>query len=109
MMTATRVYNELRLQHSLSEIADKLFLHTGTLKRWEATQKIPNDYLYDLNFLLGNKYDLQKADFRSHNEFFTKKEVAKYCFESFLHFLQIHNINANDYTFIEPSCGDFMS
>ncbi len=73
-ISANLVYKELRLEHSLSEIADKLFLHTGTLKRWEATQKIPNEYLYDLNFLLGNKYDLQKVDFRSHNEFFTKKK-----------------------------------
>ena len=105
-ISANLVYKELRLRHSLSEIAAKLFLHSGTLKRWEATQKIPNDYLYDLNFLLGNKYDLAKQNFRSHNEFFTKKEVAKYCFESFLNFLQIHKINSNDYTFIEPSCGD---
>ena len=105
-MTAASVYNELRLEHSLNEIADKLFLHSGTLKRWEATQKIPNEYLYDLNFLLGNKYDLQKQDFRSHNEFFTRKEVAKYCFDAFGNFLQIHGINADDYTFIEPSCGD---
>lgn len=96
-ISANLVYKELRLEHSLSEIADKLFLHTGTLKRWEATQKIPNEYLYDLNFLLGNKYNLQKVDFRSHNEFFTKKEVAKYCFESFSHFLQIHNIKARLY------------
>ena len=70
-ISANSIYNELRLAHSLKSIADKLFLHTGTLKRWEATQKIPNEYLYDLNFLLGNKYDLQKVDFRSHNEFFT--------------------------------------
>lgn len=105
-MTATSVYNELRSSHSLQSIADKLFLHTGTLKRWEATQKIPNEYLYDLNFLLGNKYDLQKVDFRSHNEFFTKKEVAKYCFETFLKFLAIHRVDSSQYTFIEPSCGD---
>lgn len=105
-MTATSVYNELRLEHSLKSIADKLFLHTGTLKRWEATQKIPNEYLYDLNFLLGNKYDLQKVDFRSHNEFFTKKEVAKYCYESFLKFLRLHGLDSKNYTFIEPSCGD---
>lgn len=105
-ITATSVYNELRSSHSLQSIADKLFLHTGTLKRWEATQKIPNEYLYDLNFLLGNKYDLQKVDFRSHNEFFTKKEVAKYCFETFLKFLAIHRVDSSQYTFIEPSCGD---
>ena len=105
-INVTAVYNELRLEHSLEIIAQKLFLHTGTLKRWEATQKIPNEYLYDLNFLLGNKYDLQKIDFRSHNEFFTKKEVAKYCYDSFIKFLEIHKINLTQYTFIEPSCGD---
>lgn len=38
-ISANLVYKELRLEHSLSQIADKLFLHTGTLKRWEATQK----------------------------------------------------------------------
>ena len=105
-LTAIAVYNELRLEHSLEIIAQKLFLHTGTLKRWEATQKIPNEYLYDLNFLLGNKYDLQKIDFRSHNEFFTKKEVAKYCYDLFIKFLEIHKIDLTQYTFIEPSCGD---
>lgn len=105
-MTATAVYNELRLEHSLEIIAQKLFLHTGTLKRWEATNKIPNEYLYDLNFLLGNKYDLQKIDFRSHNEFFTKKEVAKYCYDCFVKLLEIHKIDLAQYTFIEPSCGD---
>ena len=105
-INATAVYNELRLEHSLEIIAQKLFLHTGTLKRWEATNKIPNEYLYDLNFLLGNKYDLQKIDFRSHNEFFTKKEVAKYCYDCFVKFLEIHKINLAQYTFIEPSCGD---
>lgn len=105
-INATAVYNELRLEHSLENIAQKLFLHTGTLKRWEATNKIPNEYLYDLNFLLGNKYDLQKIDFRSYNEFFTKKKVAKYCYDCFVKFLEIHKIDLAQYTFIEPSCGD---
>ena len=105
-INATAVYNELRLEHSLEIIAQKLFLHTGTLKRWEATNKIPNEYLYDLNFLLGNKYDLQKINFRSHNEFFTKKEVAKYCYDCFVKFLEIHKIDLAQYIFIEPSCGD---
>ncbi|RAX51485.1 restriction endonuclease subunit M [Helicobacter sp. 16-1353] len=105
-MTANDVYYELRQNYDIKQIAQKLNLHIGTLKRWENLQKIPNDYLYDLNFLLGNKYEIPKAGFRSHNEFFTKKEVAKYCFDIFLNFLKIHKINAKDYTFIEPSCGD---
>lgn len=104
--TASSIYNELRDMYSISELAGKLYLHTGTLKRWESTQRIPNDYLYDLNFLLNNKYELKKENFRSHNEFFTKKEIAKYCFESFINFLDLHKIDMDKYTFIEPSCGD---
>lgn len=105
-MGATEIYKELRESFNLQYIAEKLSLHIGTLKRWESKNKIPDSYLYDLNFLLGNKYELKKQNFRSHSEFFTKKEVAKYCFDEFSNFLKIHNIDSSKYTFIEPSCGD---
>lgn len=105
-MTANTMYYELKQNYSINELAKKLYLHTGTLKRWEATRKIPNEYLFDLNFLLGNKYELTKANYRSHNEFFTKKEIAKYCFKSFRNFTKLHKVSMKNYTFIEPSCGD---
>lgn len=105
-MTATNMYFELKSRHTLQELAGKLNLHAGTLKRWENLGKIPQDYIYDLNFLLGNKYIIPKKDYRSHSEFFTKKEVAKYCFKIFLEFLENHKVNSKKYTFIEPSCGD---
>lgn len=105
-MTAQAIYKELRQNFNIHQIAQNLNLHTGTLKRWEATNKIPHDYIYDLNFLLGNKYDLQKQNYRSHNEFFTKPNVAKYCYNAFLEFLKSHKINLNSYIFIEPSCGE---
>lgn len=106
MISATSIYNELKTRFSAQEIANKLNLHIGTLKRWESNQKIPNDYLYDLNFLLDNKYALNKENFRSHNEFFTKKKIAKHCFDKFILFLKNHRINVDEYVFIEPSCGD---
>lgn len=105
-MTATTMYFELKHHHSLAQLARKLNLHTGTLKRWESLGKIPQEYAHDLNFLLGNKYKIPKQNYRSHNEFFTKKEVARYCFESFLQFLEKHQIDSKKYTFLEPSCGD---
>lgn len=105
-MTADLIYHELRQNFSLKELADKLYLHTGTLKRWEDSGKIPNDYLYDLNFLLGNKYEFSKENYRTCDEFFTKKNIAKYCFESFVSFLKLHGLSLKDYIFIEPSCGD---
>ena len=105
-MTARNMYYELREYLGINELAQKLNLHTGTLKRWESLGKIPKDYIYDLNFLLGNKYKIAKQDYRSHNEFFTKDRVAKYCYEVLLKFLKNHNINTENYTFIEPSCGN---
>lgn len=105
-MTANAIYQELRQNYDIKQIAQKLNLHTGTLKRWEMTQKIPNDYIYDLNFLLDNKYTIPKESFRSHNEFFTKDEIASYCFNTFIDFLKTHAINIQEYTFIEPSCGN---
>lgn len=105
-MNGMNMFKELRRDFSLRTLAQKLNLHVGTLRRWETKQEIPKDYLYDLNSLLGNKYNIPKQDFRSHNEFFTKKEIAKYCFDSFMNFLKIHKINPKHYVFIEPSCGD---
>ena len=100
------MYRELRKHYTINELASKLNLHSGTLKRWEITQKIPHEYLHDLNFLLGNKYELPKENFRSHNEFFTKPEMAKHCFDVLLDFLKSHKIPICQYTFIESSCGN---
>ncbi|MDY3113208.1 MAG: restriction endonuclease subunit M [Helicobacter sp.] len=105
-MTANFLYYELRKTHTLKELANKLNLHVGTLKRWEALDKIPQNYLHDLNFLSGNSYKIPKENFRSHNEFFTKKEVAKECFLKFLDFLKSHKIDSSVYHFLEPSCGN---
>lgn len=105
-MTAELIYKELRKNLSQSEIALNLNLHQGTLKRWEQTQKVPQNYIHDLNALLGYKYKLKKSDFKSFDEYFTKKEIALYCFESFMKFLSLHKIDSKNYHFIEPSCGN---
>lgn len=105
-MTATQIYKELRQSHTLKQLAQKLNLHTGTLKRWEAEQKIPQNYVFDLNFLAGNKFNLNKQNYKDNDEYFTKKEIALYCFDIFMKFLKNNKIAMNEYVFIEPSCGD---
>ena len=105
-MSANELFKELKESLSLKEIAEKLELHTGTLKRWENLKKVPDEYKHDLNFLLGNKYIFEKKDYRSFNEFFTKKESARYCYERLMCFLKEQGINAREYIFVEPSCGD---
>ena len=105
-MEAFKLYYEARQSHSLNEIASRLNLHTGTLKRWESQNKIPQDYLMDLNFILGNKYEIQKESYRQNCEFFTKPNIAQYCYNSFLELLEVWGINSKEYTFIEPSVGN---
>ena len=105
-MNTFEMFKELKQSNSMQSIAKKLNLHIGTLKRWEKKQEIPKHYLHDLNSLLGNKYEIPKEDFRSHNEFFTKNDIAKYCFDTFISFLKTHKIDFSKYIFIEPSCGN---
>ncbi|MDR0637775.1 MAG: hypothetical protein LBG27_02540 [Spirochaetaceae bacterium] len=38
-------------------------------------------------------------------QFFTKPEIAKKCYEIFTAFLAKEKINSNDYIFVEPSAG----
>ncbi|MGI9255799.1 MAG: hypothetical protein ACR2PY_02575, partial [Salinispira sp.] len=39
------------------------------------------------------------------DRFFTKPEIAKLCYTSFIDILAKNNVNLNNYKFIEPSCG----
>lgn len=39
-------------------------------------------------------------------QFFTKPEIAKKCYETFISFLTKEEVNTNEYTFIEPSAGN---
>ena len=73
-----KLYFEARQDYSLCELAKKLNLHTGTLKRWESQERIPGDYLIDLNSILGNKYKIQKENYRQNCEFFTKHKSKKW-------------------------------
>mgnify|MGYP003534884521 FL=1 len=100
-MDAKKLYFEARQDYSLCELAKKLNLHTGTLKRWETQERIPRDYLIDLNAILGNKYKIQKENYRQNCEFFTKPSVAEFCVNSFLKSLEVWGIDSKEYIFIE--------
>ncbi len=59
----SQIYNELRQSYTLNELANKLSLHAGTLKRWELQKRVPSEYLHDLNALLNYKYSITKENF----------------------------------------------
>ncbi|MBW7954311.1 restriction endonuclease subunit M [Candidatus Gracilibacteria bacterium] len=103
-ITATFLFNECLDVLGINQIQAGIGLNIGTIKRWISQNKVPDNYLNDLNFLLGNKYKL-KNTFREKDQFYTTKKISKYCFEKTLEVLKDLDINEEEYTFIEPSAG----
>lgn len=95
---------ELQKKYKLKEIAKKLNLAVGTVQRWIELDNIPHHYTFDL-LRLSNSKEIDYSKFKSSHkdQFFTPVDIAKKCYDKFI---EITNININEYTFIEPSAGD---
>ncbi len=109
-ITATFLFNECLDVLWINKIKDGIWLNIWTIKRWISQNKVPENYLNDLNFLLWNKYKLENT-FREKDQFYTTEKISKYCFEKTLEVLKDLDINEKEYTFIEPSawCCNFYN
>lgn len=87
---------------SIKEVAGKLNLCVGTVKRWIELQDVPIQYTFDLYKLLSMEIDYSKYTYSLKDQFFTPSSIAIKCWEIFLREL---DINVEDYIFIEPSAG----
>lgn len=95
---------ELLNTYSQNFILNKLCIHKGTFNRWLSTKKVPQNYFCDLNELLNNKYPIPNS-YRAKDQFFTTKEISKYCYNKTLEVLLSLDIKQEEYNFIEPSAG----
>jgi len=88
---------------SVKEVADKLNLSVGTIRRWIELKDVPIQYTFDLHKILSKDIDYSKYTSSLKDQFFTPKDVAKKCWETFNREVKI---STQEYTFIEPSAGD---
>lgn len=88
---------------SLKELADKLNLCVGTIKRWIELKYVPTHYTFDLYDILGMTIDYSMYPSSLKDQFFTPKELAQSCWDIFQ---REFTLCIKDYTFIEPSAGD---
>jgi hypothetical protein len=86
------------------EVLSQLYIHNGTIKRWFEQKRVPENYYNDINRLLGNKYEINNS-YREKDQFYTTQKIANYCYSKMLEVLKTLEMNAEDYTFIEPSAG----
>ena len=53
------LFTQALLNYPITEIAEKLSLHIGTLARWKQQSKVPASYKKDLLRILGVREELQ--------------------------------------------------
>ena len=76
--------NELLKKYSIKEIANKLNIASGTIKRWIELNEIPKNYEFDLLKLSNISIDYSKYSSKEKDQFYTPKETAEECFNIFL-------------------------
>ncbi len=100
-------YRALKL-NTLDSIAHYLGLHKNTTARWFEQKRVPPHYLPDLRRMLGEGgCDLHNGDstVKDKDQYYTKPEVAEWCYDIFLGIAKKLEISLEDYCFIEPSAG----
>jgi len=95
--------NDCLKKTNINDIAKKLNLCIGTVKRWIELEDVPIQYTFDLHKILSKDIDYSKYSSTLKDQFFTPKHIAEKCWNTFLKEIKI---DINQYIFIEPSAGD---
>ena len=99
------ILDELIQKHSLNFIVENLNVSKTTIQRWINTNKVPNEYKFELYRLNGMDIDYTLFSFKEKDQFFTPKNISEKCFDILHEILKKYN-DTKSYTFIEPSVGN---
>lgn len=101
------VLKDLIENKKIKDISISLNVAQGTINRWLVTKSIPRNYEFEILKLANKPIDYSKYDSNMKDQFFTKIDTAKKCFEIFKTTLQKQTEdNILNFHFIEPSAGD---
>lgn len=90
-------------EQPMKTVATQLGVCTGTVRRWQELNSVPEQYRMDLMRILSRDIDYGEYTSKEKDQFFTPQDVAGRCWETFL---RVTDIRVEDYQFIEPSAGD---
>jgi hypothetical protein len=77
---------------SIKEVADKLNICVGTIRRWLELKDVPIQYTFDLCKILSKDIDYSKYTSSLKDQFFTPNDLAKKCWETFNREVKINEI-----------------
>jgi hypothetical protein len=99
--TNLNLLEECLQKTTIKDLADKLGVCIGTVRRWIELRDVPVQYTFDLYKMLERNIDYSMYSSSLKDQFFTPAEVAERCWDVFK-----TRVNIDNYTFIEPSAGD---
>jgi hypothetical protein len=105
MKTTLELFQEVLLSWDVDNLSKELSIHRGTIKRWIDNNKVPDTYFNDFNRLLGFKYPVVLSD-KDNDCYFTSSSVAKECIDFVVEIMKQHNLNPEDFIWLEPSAGN---
>jgi len=88
---------------SIKEVALKLNICVGTIRRWLELREVPIQYTFDSYKILSKEIVYSEYTASLKDQFYTPTDLAKKCWDTFN---SIVKINIDEYTFIEPSAGN---
>ena len=104
-----KLFYSLRKKYGIDFLANKFNLNNNTIVRWANNSSVPSQYYLDLISLTNDKKQVSQyikyISARNKDQFYTKPNIAKKCFDILLKFLKDNGIDSKKYTFIEPSAG----
>ena len=104
-MTCYELYLQAKNKIGFNELVKQINVVSGTMKRWESLQNVPEQYRIDLMKICGFEIDYSSMTPREKNQFFTDENTAKECVDILYNLLDSYNLSISDYQFIEPSAG----
>jgi hypothetical protein len=93
------------LNESANEIAKKLNVALGTVKRWEELESVPGAYCFELMNLANMEIDYGRYSFKEKDQFYTPITAARYCYDKSVEVIKKYGCDPMKYLYIEPSAG----
>jgi hypothetical protein len=100
-----KTLDKLLATNSVKDIAERLNLATGTVKRWVDTKNVPPSYRFELTKMDGGVPDYSQFTTKEKDQFFTPTDVAVSCIQKFHEVCSKWSIDTTGYRYIEPSAG----
>lgn len=109
-MNTLELFKKIKRKKTNKDISELLFIHKGTVDRWDRLNEVPDFYHNDLLRILGLESEFS-VNIKDSDQFYTLPDTAKKCFSLFEKQMKKYKINTLKYVYVEPGagCGHFYT